>query len=148
LIFVANPLEVKGEDALGIGHRDACAGGTLSLGGHLLHTLEIVQAPLQVGQALLEDLLPLRRIEKLEERHPRKNLGLIGGLFGRKIAQRGVQQRDATRRCLSSLRTETGELLMARPLPVLNVRSISQPASTRKGVVRLDRTGDNPVDGH
>jgi len=26
---------------------------------------------------------------------------------------------------------------MARPLPVLNVRSISQPASTRKGVVRL-----------
>src|SRR5215831_5227835 len=44
LIFVANSLEVKGEDTLGIGHRNARVGSTLSLGGHLLQVQEIVQA--------------------------------------------------------------------------------------------------------
>ena len=61
-----------------------------------MHTLQIIHAPLQVGQALLEDLLPLRRVKKLEERDARKKLGLIASLLRRKIAQRGVQQRDAT----------------------------------------------------
>src|SRR6266699_6728722 len=83
LVLMANALEMKGEDVLGVGHRDASAGSALSLSGHLLQALEIIQAPLEVGQALAENLLPLLGVEKLEERDARKKLGLIGGLFGR-----------------------------------------------------------------
>lgn len=43
LIFVANALEMKGKDALGIGHRVACAGSTVIQACHLLHSLQIVQ---------------------------------------------------------------------------------------------------------
>src|SRR5690348_7841899 len=81
LIFVTNALEMKSQDTLGVGHREARAGSTPSLSGHLLQALEIVQAPLQIGQALVEDRLSLRRAKKLEERYPRKKLGLIGGLL-------------------------------------------------------------------
>src|SRR6266704_62459 len=95
VIFVTNALEMKGQDTLGVGQREARAGSALSLSGHLLHALEIVQAPLQIGQALVEDHLSLRQVEKLEERHARKKLGLIGGKIRRKITQQGVQQRDA-----------------------------------------------------
>jgi hypothetical protein len=46
LVFVTNALEMKGQDTLGIRHRDTCAGSTLSLIGQLLQAVEIVQASL------------------------------------------------------------------------------------------------------
>ena len=84
---MANALEMKGEDTLGIGHGDACAGSTVLLIGHLLHGLQIVQASLKRGQALLQDRLSFLWFEILEERDARKKLGLVAGLLRRKITQ-------------------------------------------------------------
>src|SRR5205807_9139479 len=96
LVFVVNPLKMKGQDTLGIGHRDTCAGRTLSLIGHLVHALEIAQASLEIDQALVENRLSLQRAKKLEERDTRKKLGVIASVFGGKIAQRGMEQLDPT----------------------------------------------------
>src|SRR6266568_1389149 len=87
---------MKGQDTLGIRHRDTCAGSTLSLIGHLLHAVEIVQASLEIDQALVKNRLSLRRAKKLEERDTRKKLGVIASVFGGKIAQRGLEQLDPT----------------------------------------------------
>jgi hypothetical protein len=58
--------------------------------------LEIGQASREIGQALVENRLSLRRAKKLEERDTRKKLGVIASVFGGKIAQRGLEQLDPT----------------------------------------------------
>ena len=83
---------MKGEDTLGIGHRDACAGSTVLLIGHLLHGVQIVQALLKIGQALLQDRLSFLWFKILEEcdarnmkrgeRSPRAEFSLLLPLYG------------------------------------------------------------------
>ena len=51
LIFLANSLEMKGEDTLGIGHRDAHGGRTVLRIRHVLHGLQVRETPLKIGQA-------------------------------------------------------------------------------------------------
>src|SRR5258708_34111888 len=86
---------MKGQDTLGIGHRDAHVRSTVPLVGHLLKLLEILQTRLKKSQALLQDRLSFLWFEILEERDARKKLRFISGLLRRKTTQRGAQQLDA-----------------------------------------------------
>src|SRR5260370_14242544 len=76
-IFVAGAPGMKGQDTLGIGHRDAHVRSTVPLVGHLLKLLEILQTRLKKSQALLQDRLSFLWFEILEERDARKKLRFI-----------------------------------------------------------------------
>jgi len=95
LIFLANSLEMKGEDTLGRGHRDAHGGRTVLRVGHVLHSLQVREAPFKIGQAAGQDRLSLWHLQQVEEGDTGKKLGFAGSLRGGKIPERGLQQLDA-----------------------------------------------------